>query len=100
GDWVCYLISRALSGAMTFEDEVHCFRYMAERAIIGFIEVKENPEFVDERKEYAVIGGEDPEFAGDSYAFVQKYNHDMDPWQSVSTEDQERVIGRHTFNDV
>ena len=100
----CYelgsIISRALSGAVTCEDEVHGFRYMDGRAIIGFVDGTENPEFEDERKEYAVIGDEDPEFAGGSYAFVQKYIHDMDAWQSLSTEDQEKVIGRHKFNDV
>lgn len=100
----CYelgsIISRALSGAVTCEDEVHGFRYMDGRAIIGFVDGTENPEFEDERKEYAVIGDEDPGFAGGSYAFVQKYIHDMDAWQSLSTEDQEKVIGRHKFNDV
>lgn len=54
-----YIISRALSGAVTCEDEVHGFRYMDGRAIIGFVDGTENPEFEDERKEYAVIGDED-----------------------------------------
>ncbi|WP_413491819.1 Dyp-type peroxidase [Morganella psychrotolerans] len=100
----CYelgsVISQALSGAVTCEDEVHGFRYMDGRAIIGFVDGTENPAFEDERAEYSVIGDEDPAFTGGSYAFVQKYIHDMSAWQNQSTEYQEKVIGRHKFNDV
>ncbi|OBU12465.1 Dyp-type peroxidase [Morganella psychrotolerans] len=100
----CYelgsVISQALSGAVTAVDEVHGFRYMDGRAIIGFVDGTENPAFEDERAEYSVIGDEDPAFTGGSYAFVQKYIHDMSAWQNQSTEYQEKVIGRHKFNDV
>ncbi|MEX9542349.1 Dyp-type peroxidase, partial [Escherichia coli] len=37
---------------------------------------------------------------GGSYAFVQKYIHDMTAWQNLSVEEQEKVIGRHKFNDI
>ena len=32
--------------------------------------------------------------------FVQKYIHDMVAWNALSVEQQEKVIGRHKFNDV
>ena len=41
-----------------------------------------------------------PDFAGGSYVFVQKYIHDMDAWNALSVEEQEKVIGRRKFNDV
>lgn len=50
--------------------------------------------------QFAVVGDEDPDFAGGSYVFVQKYIHDMDAWNALKVEEQEKVIGRRKFNDV
>lgn len=100
----CYelasIISQKLKNIVTPVDEVHGFRYFDGRSIIGFVDGTENPEYEDERASYAVIGDEDPEFSGGSYAFVQKYIHDMDAWEKQSLIEQEKVIGRHKFNDV
>jgi len=46
------------------------------------------------------IGDEDPDFAGGSYVHVQKYLHDLGSWNSLSTEEQERVIGRTKLDDI
>ncbi|HGD3318979.1 TPA: Dyp-type peroxidase [Proteus mirabilis] len=100
----CYelaaIISQKLNSIATSEDEVHSFRYFDGRSIIGFVDGTENPEFEDERVAYAVVGDEDPLFTGGSYAFVQKYIHDMAAWENQSLIEQEKVIGRHKFNDV
>ncbi len=80
-------------------DEVHGFRYFDGRAIIGFVDGTENPE-AEIASAYALVGKEDPEHTGGSYAFVQKYLHDMNKWRALSTEEQEKVIGRRKFNDV
>jgi len=91
--------SAQLSGAVESIDEVHGFRYFDGRAILGFVDGTENPE-ADEKLEAAVIGDEDGDFAGGSYAFVQKYLHDMQAWNALSTEDQEKAIGRRKFTDL
>lgn len=100
----CYelasIISNQLKDVAVSVDETHGFRYFDGRSIIGFVDGTENPEYPDERIAYAVVGDEDPDFAGGSYAFVQKYIHDMDAWQALSVSEQEKVIGRHKFNDV
>ncbi|TBM29300.1 Dyp-type peroxidase [Hafnia paralvei] len=100
----CYemasIICKKLSEITTVVDEVHGFRYFDGRSIIGFVDGTENPEYPDERIECAVIGDEDLNFRGGSYAFVQKYIHDMKAWENLPTEMQEKVIGRHKFNDV
>lgn len=80
-------------------DETHGFRYFEGRAIIGFIDGTENPE-EDEAKDYAVIGDEDPQFENGSYAFAQKWRHEMDIWSKLSTETQEKAIGRKKFDDL
>ena len=80
-------------------DETHGFRYFEGRAIIGVIDGTENPE-IDEAKDYAIIGDEDPEFENGSYAFAQKWHHDMDVWDALSTETQEKAVGRKKFSDL
>ena len=46
------------------------------------------------------IGDEDAAFAGGSYVIVQKYLHDLDGWNALSTEAQERIIGRTKLSDI
>ena len=98
----CYEIARIISDALQEVtmaiDEVHGFRYFDGRAIIGFVDGTENPDF--DTYKYAVIGDNEPDFKGGSYAFVQKYIHDMNQWNSMSTEEQEKVIGRRKFDDL
>src|ERR1035438_427736 len=38
--------------------------------------------------------------AGGSYVIVQKYLHDLDAWNALSTEAQERIIGRAKLSDI
>ena len=97
----CYEIARMISDALqevtTAIDEVHGFRYFDGRAIIGFVDGTENPDF--DTYKYAVIGDNEPDFTGGSYAFVQKYIHNMNEWNGLSTEEQEKVVGRRKFDD-
>ena len=88
-----------LAGAVTVADEVHGFRYFDERDIIGFVDGTENPVGQAAIKA-AIIGAEDPAFAGGSYVIVQKYLHDMDAWNAFSTEEQEKIIGRTKLADI
>lgn len=80
------------------EDEVHAFKYFDERDLLGFVDGTENPE--DQDAYDAVLIDDDPQFAGGSYVHVQKYTHDMSAWESISVEEQERVIGRTKSDDV
>ncbi|TPR39185.1 Dyp-type peroxidase [Apilactobacillus micheneri] len=80
-------------------DETKGFRYFEGRSIIGFVDGTENPE-VQKASSYAIIGDEDPDFINGSYAFAQKYIHDMDAWNGLKTEDQEKAIGRRKMNDL
>jgi putative iron-dependent peroxidase len=88
-----------LDGAVTPVEEVHGFRYFEERDLLGFVDGTENP--TGRALAHAVvIGPEDPDFAGGSYVVVQKYLHDMTAWNALSTEDQERVIGRTKLGNI
>lgn len=101
---VCFdfasIIDEKLNGAVEPIDETHGFRYLDGKAILGFTDGTENPGIDGNPYAFAVIGDEDPAFQGGSYVFVQKYIHKMDEWNALSTEAQEKVIGRRKFNDV
>ena len=58
---------------------------MNKVAIIDFVDGTENP-VGQEAVEWGVIGDEDPEFTNGSYAFAQKYEHDLDAWRALPTE--------------
>ena len=89
----------AMGGAITVVDEVHGFKFFDNRDLLGFVDGTENPD-----GPIAVsatqVGDEDPDFAGGCYVHVQKYVHDMDSWNSLSTEEQERVMGRTKLDDI
>jgi porphyrinogen peroxidase len=88
-----------LAGAVTPVDEVHGFQYFDDRDLIGFVDGTENPT-EQAATEATLIGDEDPGFAGGSYVIVQKYVHDMAAWNALTTEAQERIIGRTKLSDI
>lgn len=93
------LIMDRLRGHVTVRDEVHGFKYHDIRDLLGFVDGTENP-VGPEATEAVVIGEEDPDFAGGSYVIVQKYLHDLDTWNTLPVEAQERVIGRSKLGNV
>lgn len=100
---LCFELARQimvkLGGDVEPVDEVHGFRYFDARSMVGFVDGTENPTG-DEAYEFAVVGEEDPEFSGGSYVIVQKYLHNMDEWNKLPVEEQERAIGRRKFDDI
>jgi putative iron-dependent peroxidase len=92
-------LTERLRGNAEVVDEVHGFRSFDERDVLGFVDGTENPEGIA-AAEAVLIGQEDPAFAGGSYVIVQKYLHDLDAWDALSTEDQELIIGRTKLTDL
>ncbi|HEY4359961.1 MAG TPA: Dyp-type peroxidase [Bryobacteraceae bacterium] len=92
-------IMARIGSAVTPVDEVHGFRYFDDRNLIGFVDGTENPR-EDAAVDAVVVGEEDAAFAGGSYVIVQKYLHDLDGWNALSTEAQERIIGRKKLSDI
>ncbi|SHH17223.1 Dyp-type peroxidase [Bradyrhizobium erythrophlei] len=92
-------IMARLGGAVSPVDEVHGFRYFDDRDLIGFVDGTENPTG-QAAVDAAYVGAEDAAFAGGSYVIVQKYLHDLAGWNALSTETQERIIGRTKLADI
>ncbi len=92
-------IMSRLRDAISTADEVHGFSYFDDRDLIGFVDGTENP--VDQAAwDATIIGEEDVPFAGGSYVIVQKYLHDVDKWNTLPIEQQERIIGRTKLADI
>ena len=74
-------------------------RYFDDRDLIGFVDGTENP--ADQAAiDATIIGEEDAAFAGGSYVIVQKYLHDLQGWNALPIEAQERIIGRTKLADI
>ena len=100
---ICFELARQVAERLKrvgeIVDEVHGFKFFDDRDLLGFVDGTENPE--GGKAEAAVmVGDEDATYAGSSYVIVQKYLHDMDAWRALSTEDQEKVIGRSKLEDI
>ena len=92
-------IREQLGDAVVPVDEVHGFRYLDARSMVGFVDGTENPQG-QEAVEATLIGDEDPAYAGGSYVIVQKYIHDMTAWNALPVAEQEKVIGRTKYDDI
>lgn len=92
-------IMSQLGEAVSPVDEVHGFRYFDDRDLIGFVDGTENPAG-QAAIDAVYLGPEDAVFAGGTYVIVQKYLHDLAGWNALSTETQERIIGRTKLADI
>src|SRR5580692_5338615 len=92
-------IMARIGDAVSPVDEVQGFRYFDDRDLLGFVDGTENPRGAAATGA-VLIGDEDADFAGGSYVIIQKYLHDLGAWNALSTEAQERIIGRTKLSDI
>lgn len=100
---LCFELATQIMGrlgeAIASADEVHGFKYFDERDLLGFVDGTENPED-QAASDATLIGDEDASFAGGSYVIVQKYLHDLNKWNELPVEMQEKIIGRTKLSDI
>jgi putative iron-dependent peroxidase len=92
-------IMNRLRGHVTVVEEILGFKYFDERDLLGFVDGTENPAG-QVAFDAVTVGEEDLDFAGGSYVIVQQYLHDLDTWNALSVEEQERVVGRTKLADI
>lgn len=80
-------------------EEVKGFRFLDGRDLTGFVDGTENPRGMHKLK-VALVGDQDPDFAGGSYIHIQRYRHNMTKWQLLPVANQEDVIGRTKTDNV
>ena len=93
------VVMNAFGDSVTVVDETAAFRYFDARDLLGFVDGTANPVGA-EATEAALIGDEDPDFAGGSYVVVQKYLHDLTTWASYGADLQSEIIGRDKADNV
>ena len=93
-------IMARLGDAVSPVDEVQGFRYFDDRDLHGFRRRDGESRGAAAAIDAVLIGDEDAAFAGGSYVIVQKYLHDLAAWNALSTEAQERIIGRTKLSDI
>ena len=100
---LCFELERQLldlfGSAVTVVDETVGFRYFDARDLLGFVDGTANP-VGQALPDATLVGDEDAEFAGGSYVVVQKYVHPLAAWQSLSTEQQEAIMGRTKADNI
>jgi len=76
----------------TVVEETSSWPYMHDRDLTGFIDGTENPTLI-EAPEFALIPEGEPGGSG-TILLLQKWEHDVHMWESLSVAEQEAVIGR------
>lgn len=94
------LVLTELGDDVRVEDHTVGFRYFDSRDLLGFVDGTENPTGRGAVDSAIISPDVEPELAGGSYVLVQKYTHDLAAWGALSTEEQERIIGRTKLDDV
>lgn len=101
---ICFALSQAFFAGIEQKiellDERVCFRYLDSRDLTGFIDGTENPQYNDERAEVALLDQQQGEFADGSFVFAQRYVHDLDKWQKLKVNVQEKIIGRTKIDSI
>jgi putative iron-dependent peroxidase len=92
-------IMNRLRDNVTVVEEIHGFKYFDERDLLGFVDGTENPSG-EAAYDAVTIAASDPAFAGGSYVIVQQYLHDLDAWNALPVEAQEKAVGRTKLADI
>lgn len=85
--------------AVRLVEEIHGFKHLGGRDLTGFVDGTENPQGED-RPAVALVGDEDPEFAGGSYVDIQRYVHALRRWEALEQAEQEAAVGRTKADDI
>jgi len=81
-----------LRGLASVSEETSSWPYRHDRDLTGFIDGTENPTLI-EAPEVALVPDGRPG-AGGTILLLQRWAHDAPAWESLSDEEQERVMGR------
>ena len=89
-----------LGSSVTPIDSTIGFRYFDVRDLLGFVDGTANPVGSDVDDAVLITAQDDSSAVGGSYVVIQKYLHDLKAWKSLSTEQQESIIGRTKLDNI
>jgi putative iron-dependent peroxidase len=91
-------IEELLAPDFFLNDAIDSFQYDANRDLSGYEDGTENPQG-DEAIEAAIVKGQGTGMDGSSFIAVQQWLHDFDTFNSMTTEEQDNIIGRHVSDN-
>ena len=86
-------IAKALYPAFEISSVIEAFRHHEGRDLTGYEDGTENP-VGDAAIEAAILTSNNKLLDGSSFVAVQQWQHDLDRFESFSTEHQDHIIGR------
>ncbi len=92
------LLESLLSPCFVLDDCIDSFTFDQNRDLSGYEDGTENPHNEDAISA-AIVLDENPGMAGSSFVAVQKWLHDFDTLDSMSTDQQDDSIGRHVIDN-
>jgi putative iron-dependent peroxidase len=87
-----------LAGLGSVATETSSWSYLHDRDLTGFIDGTENPTLIDAPKLVLIEEGEPG--VGGTILLLQKWEHDVSAWESLSIAEQEQTIGRVKSDSV
>lgn len=90
-------LETVLSPGFRLDDVIDAFKYREGLDLSGFEDGTENPKG-EEATAAALVNGQGPGIDGSSFVAVQHWLHDLEYFHSLSSREQDDVIGRH-MND-
>ena len=87
-------IESMLAEGFELKNVIDSFQYDASRDLSGYIDGTENPT-ADEAIKTAIVQNQGAGLDGSSFVAVQQWLHDFDTLNSMTTNEQDDVIGRH-----
>lgn len=87
-------IESMLAAGFELKNVIDCFQYSENRDLSGYVDGTENP-VADEAIKAAIVQGQGAGMDGSSFVAVQQWLHDFDVLNSMTTDEQDDVIGRH-----
>lgn len=91
-------VESLLAPGFALSDVIDSFQYDQNRDLSGYEDGTENPKG-DELIAAAIVRGQGPGLDGSSFVAVQQWLHDFDSLQSMSSAQQDDVIGRHVSDN-
>jgi porphyrinogen peroxidase len=86
-------IERTLSPAFRLEHVIDAFQYGLGRDLTGYEDGTENPKGA-KAAEVAVVRGQGAGIDGSSFVAVQQWVHDLDRFEAMTAEEQDKIVGR------
>jgi porphyrinogen peroxidase len=91
-------VIRDLAGQASLGEETSSWPYRHDRDLTGFVDGSENPTLLD--APIAALLPDGIPGAGGSVLLLQKWKHKVAAWEALTTDQQERIMGRTKLDSI